>query len=49
MKIFTKWYQDTYMLGKPGDYFAVREEDHQDIYIVEQKIFNKTYQLDEDA
>lgn len=49
MKIFTKWYQDTYMLGKPGDCFAVREEDHQDIYIVEQKIFNKTYQLDEDA
>ena len=43
VKIFTAWYEESYMLGKPGDYLAVRSDDLHDIYIIEQNIFGKTY------
>lgn len=42
-KVFTLWDNETYMLGKPGDYFAVRADDANDMYIIERKIFGKTY------
>ena len=42
-KIFTMWDESKYMLGKPGDYLAVRSDDPHDIYIVEKNIFGKTY------
>lgn len=42
-KIFTRWDQDDYMIGQPGDYLAVRTEDKHDIYIVEKNIFGVTY------
>ena len=32
------------MLGKPGDYLAVRCDDLHDIYVIEQKIFGLTYE-----
>lgn len=43
MKVFTCWDEDKYMLGKPGDYVAVRNDDNHDIYIIEQQIFQKSY------
>lgn len=43
-KIFTAWDEDRYMLGKVGDYLAVREDDVHDIYAVEKKIFGLTYE-----
>lgn len=44
VKIFTAWDEEKYMLGKPGDYLAVRCDDMHDIYVVEQDIFHKTYE-----
>lgn len=43
-KIFTTWDEEKYMLGKPGDYIAHREDDPHDIYIIERDIFFKTYE-----
>ncbi len=45
VKIFTLWDEEKYMLGKVGDYIAVRRDDLHDIYVVEQDIFLKTYAL----
>ena len=44
VKVFTAWDREKYMLGKPGDYLAVRTDDLHDVYVIEQKIFHKTYQ-----
>lgn len=44
VKVFTEWDDDKYMLGKEGDYLAVRKDDLHDIYIIEQSIFAKTYE-----
>lgn len=43
VKVFTAWDKDKYMVGKPGDYLAVRTDDYHDVYIVEKAIFGKTY------
>lgn len=43
VKIFTAWDKEKYMLGKPGDYLAVRTDDMHDVYIIEKKIFGMTY------
>ena len=43
-KIFTVWDEEKYMLGKVGDYLAVRENDAHDIYAVEKNIFALTYE-----
>ncbi len=43
-KVFTQWMKDSYMLGNPGDYLAVRIDDLNDMYIIENKIFHKTYE-----
>lgn len=43
-KIFTAWDEEKYMLGKVGDYLAVRENDAHDIYAVEKNIFALTYE-----
>lgn len=48
MKIFTAWDTVNYMLGKPGDYMAIRQDDLHDIYIIEQGIFKKTYEVCEE-
>ncbi len=45
VKVFTAWDPDKYYLGVKGDYLAVRVDDLKDVYIVEKKIFNKTYSL----
>ncbi len=44
VKVFTAWDKSKYMLGKPGDYLAVRSDDLHDVYVIEEKIFYKTYQ-----
>ncbi|MCM1272187.1 MAG: DHH family phosphoesterase [Clostridium sp.] len=43
VKVFTAWDKEKYMLGRPGDYLAVRSDDLHDVYVVEQKIFGRTY------
>lgn len=43
VKVFTAWDKEKYMLGRPGDYLAVRSDDFHDVYVIEQKIFDKTY------
>jgi phosphoglycolate phosphatase len=43
VKVFTVWDPDKYYLGVPGDYLAVRSDDHSDIYVIARDIFMKTY------
>ena len=43
VKVFVEWEKEKYMLGKPGDYLAVRSDDLHDVYIIEQDIFSKSY------
>lgn len=49
VKVFTAWDEEKYMLGKEGDYLAVRCDDRHDIYVVERDIFFKTYEPMENA
>lgn len=42
-KVFTAWDGEKYMYGKINDYLAVRKDDEQEIYIIEQDVFRKTY------
>lgn len=44
-KVFSKWDYEDYMLGQVNDYIACRSDDIQDIYIINEAIFNKTYIL----
>ena len=43
-RIRTAWDEEKYMLGKEGDYLAVRMDDLHDIYIIEKSIFQRTYE-----
>ena len=43
VKVFTAWDKQKYMLGRPGDYLAVRCNDLHDIYVVEKDIFARSY------
>ena len=42
-KVFTSWDKTGYMIGQLGDFIAVRDDDHQDVYIIDQGIFYETY------
>lgn len=44
VKVFTAWDKEKYMLGKPGDFLAVRCDDPHDIIIVEKDIFTQSYE-----
>ena len=44
IKVFTAWDEEKYMVGKEGDYLAVRKDDLHDIYVIEQNIFAETYE-----
>ena len=43
VKLFTEWDDDKYYSGEPGDYVAVREDDHHDIYIISGRLFDQLY------
>ena len=40
-RVFSK--NGDYFLGKPGDYLAVRKDDSQDVYIIQEEVFGRTY------
>ncbi len=44
-KLFSYWDDDIYMLGQKGDYIAVSVDDPHNVFIIEKKIFKKTYKL----
>ncbi|MDR1962082.1 MAG: recombinase RecJ, partial [Gracilibacteraceae bacterium] len=44
VKVLTAWNPEGYMSGKPGDFLAVRRDDHSDVYIIRRDIFFKTYE-----
>ena len=44
IKVFTEWDREKYMLGHARDFLAVRKDDLHDIYVIEQSIFQKTYE-----
>lgn len=48
VKVFTMWDKEKYMVGKRGDYLAMRCDDRHDIYIVEEDVFGKTYEFSDD-
>lgn len=43
VKVFTAWDKSMYMLGQEGDYLAVRSDDLHDVYVIERRVFGKTY------
>lgn len=43
VKVFTAWDEDNYMLGREGDYLAVRTDDRKDVYIIAAAIFEESY------
>ncbi len=43
-KVFTNWDKEGYMLGKLGDYIALRVNDKNDVYIIDAEIFYETYE-----
>jgi phosphoglycolate phosphatase len=43
-KLFTTWNTESYMYGHPGDYLAIRPDDHNDLYIIHKDIFAQTYE-----
>lgn len=43
VKLFVEWDKERYMLGRPGDYMAVRTDDAHDVYIIDNNIFDLTY------
>ncbi|MDO5602184.1 MAG: DHH family phosphoesterase [Oscillospiraceae bacterium] len=44
VKVFTAWDEEKYMLGRPGDFLAVRCDDPHDVYVIERDIFSETYE-----
>ena len=44
VKVFTAWDKEKYMMGKPGDYIAVRTDDMHDVYAIDKDIFAITYE-----
>lgn len=43
VKVFSQWDPDQYMIGEVGDWLVGREDNLQDVYVVRQDIFVKTY------
>ena len=44
-KVFTTWDPDNYMYATPEDYLAIRVDDPNDVYIIDQDIFPRSYAL----
>lgn len=45
VKVFTLRDGEQYQLGRPGDYLAVRSDNPHDIFVVEQELFEKMYEV----
>ncbi|MGN0167292.1 MAG: bifunctional oligoribonuclease/PAP phosphatase NrnA [Acetatifactor sp.] len=45
VKVFSEKDKNKYMPGRPGDYLAVNCDSPHDIYVVEKKLFDKSYEL----
>lgn len=43
VKVFASWDRENYMLGKPGDWLAVRSDNIHEIYVVERDLFALSY------
>ena len=43
-KVFSESNKGEYFVGREGDYLAMREDDMNDIYIIQKEIFEDTYQ-----
>jgi phosphoglycolate phosphatase len=43
-KVFTAWDNEGYVYGKQGDYIAIRADDYNDVYIIRNDIFLKSYE-----
>jgi phosphoglycolate phosphatase len=43
-KVFNEWNPGGYMYGEPGDYLAVRCDDLNDVYIINEKVFKRSYE-----
>lgn len=43
VKVFTAWDEEKYILGREGDYLAVRKDDLHDVYVIEKNIFGNLY------
>ena len=43
VKIFTKWDQDNYVKGEPGDWLIIRRDDPADAYIIKETLFPLLY------
>lgn len=43
LKLYTQWDSGNYMLGRKGDYFAVRSDDLTDMYIISRGQFEEIY------
>ena len=48
VKIFKEWNEDSYLLGKAGDYLAVRGNDIRDVYMIDKNVFESGYILEEE-
>lgn len=44
VKVFTKWDEDRYLLGMPGDYLAVSTDDLHNIFIERKECFSEKYE-----
>ena len=43
-KVFTKWNPKEYLKGEKDDYIACKESDPDDVYIIDNGIFNESYE-----
>ena len=41
--VFTVWDGQKYIYGRPGDWIAVRQDNPEDVYIIAEDIFARTY------
>lgn len=44
VKVFTEWDEENYMLGRVGDYLAVRKDDLHDVYVIAGDMFEQMYE-----
>ena len=45
VKLFTLWDKDRYILGRPGDYLVVKQDNPKDVFVVPRAVFEHGYEL----